>query len=343
MARIRSIHPGQWTHENFVSLSFAERLLAIALRNEADDWGLFEWRPLRLKMRMFPADNVDVAELLSELEQVGLVRRYEVDGRPYGAIRNFCRWQTPKKPRREHPVTPEIAAYTGADQRYRDSGPDTEPDGGEHEAVRDEFRTGSEPVPNRSGNPRVDGEGRGEGGGIRRETPSSYEGGGESPAPDGALPADAGPSPPRDRIAADQIREAVETWNRICGDVLPRVVKLTEARRRQLRRRLADDCGGDLQEWEAYCRRIRATPFLCGANDRGWRADFDFALRPSSWAKVMEGRYDGAPGAPRPPPSARNRDPFMVAMERVRRRMKLAESDDDDRTILAGARPGLSH
>ena len=168
MARIRSIHPGQWTDEAFVSVSFAARLLAIALRNEADDWGLFEWRPARLRMRLFPCDDVDVAALLDELERVDLVRRYEVDGRTYGAIRNFCRWQTPKKPRREHPITTEIAEYVGASARQSDraQGRSTGPTDAGHsgglspEPVPHEFGTSSEPVPDRF--PVGEGEGEGE-------------------------------------------------------------------------------------------------------------------------------------------------------------------------------------
>jgi len=133
---------------------------------------------------------------------------------------------------------------------------------------------------------------------------SSREGGVEN-APDGALPADAGPPPSpvppicgkltgmrkRD-IDARILGTAIDAWNRICGDVLPKVRKLTEARARALRRRLVDDCGGSLQAWEAYCRRIRSSPFLCGQNDRGWVATIEFALRPSSYAKVIEGNYD---------------------------------------------------
>lgn len=111
MARIRSIHPGQWTDEDFVSLTFPARLLAIALRNEADDQGVFEWKPVGLKMRLLPADTVDVAALLSELEGAEVIKRYALDGREYGAIRNFGRYQTPRFPKAVHPITDEIRKY----------------------------------------------------------------------------------------------------------------------------------------------------------------------------------------------------------------------------------------
>lgn len=113
MPRIRSLHPGQWSDEDFVSLSYPARLLALALRNIADDQGVFEWKPLTLKMQLFPADAVDVGDLLAELLERRQVRQYEVEGRIYGAIRNFTTWQRPKKPVLAHPVTDEVRDYVG--------------------------------------------------------------------------------------------------------------------------------------------------------------------------------------------------------------------------------------
>jgi hypothetical protein len=107
MARIRSIHPGQWTDEEFVTVSPLARLLALGLRNEADDEGIFEWKPLQIKMRLLPADNCDVGELLSELLAANQIYRYEIEGRPYGIIRNFKKWQRPKKPNSVHPLPTE--------------------------------------------------------------------------------------------------------------------------------------------------------------------------------------------------------------------------------------------
>lgn len=113
MARIRSVHPGQWTDEAFVSVSMAARLLCIALRNEADDNGVFEWKPLQIKMRLFPADPVDVAELLAELLSSGQVCCGEIEGRKYGAIRNFTKYQRPKKPNPIHPISDDFQIFVG--------------------------------------------------------------------------------------------------------------------------------------------------------------------------------------------------------------------------------------
>ena len=111
MARIRSVHPGQWTDAKFVRCSPLARLLALALRNEADDQGVFVWEPVDLKIRLLPMDAVDVDALLTELEAHDQVRKYEVAGRHYGAIRNFGVYQRPKFPKEVHPITDDIRSY----------------------------------------------------------------------------------------------------------------------------------------------------------------------------------------------------------------------------------------
>ena len=113
MARIRSTHPGQWTDEDFVACSFAARLLALGLRTEADDNGVFEWKPLVIKMRLFPADAVDVPALLAELSANRQVASFEHSGKQYGAIRNFRRWQRPEKPKSWHPLPDSLRSYVG--------------------------------------------------------------------------------------------------------------------------------------------------------------------------------------------------------------------------------------
>lgn len=111
MARIRSVHPGLWTDEAFASLSDAAQILFIGLWTEADDKGIFEWKPLTLRMRLRPAKDGDMTQLLSELVEAGCVRRYEIDGRQYGAIRNFRKFQRPKSPNDVWPITDDIRNY----------------------------------------------------------------------------------------------------------------------------------------------------------------------------------------------------------------------------------------
>jgi hypothetical protein len=86
------------------------------------------------------------------------------------------------------------------------------------------------------------------------------------------------------------IAELVEGWNELaeaCG--LPRVAKLSAARKRQAAARLREF--PMLADWQAVFRNLRNTPWLHGDNDRGWRADFDFILQPKSFVKLLEGSY----------------------------------------------------
>ena len=159
MTRIRSIHPGLFTDENYAVLSFPARELLKGLWVEADDNGIFEWKPLTLKMRIFPADNVEVPVLLQELE-TSWVRQFEADGKVYGACKNFCQFQRPKKPKPVHPVPEEIKPYIKHGYKAR---------GAEQEDVDEDEKgnsppnkhsnspTGTEPVTHRWGNLRSDG------------------------------------------------------------------------------------------------------------------------------------------------------------------------------------------
>lgn len=133
MARIRSVHPGLFTDEAFASVSMPARVLFIGIWTECDDFGAFEWKPIGLKMRLMPVDNVDVAALLAELVAANMVRQYANDGRQYGLVRNFCRYQRPKKPKAAHFIPIEFRTYVGS-----------EPTSGEPEPVE------ADPVPPKS-------------------------------------------------------------------------------------------------------------------------------------------------------------------------------------------------
>jgi hypothetical protein len=116
VSRIRSIHPGLFTDEDFVCLSDGAQIFYIGLLTEADDQGVFEWKPLSLKMRLRAATNSPVDDLLGELIAAEKIAAYEIDGRKYGAIRNFRKFQRPKSPNAIHPLPPEWGNYVGLTQ-----------------------------------------------------------------------------------------------------------------------------------------------------------------------------------------------------------------------------------
>lgn len=113
MSRIRSIHPGLFTDEAFVELPMAARMLLVGIWTEADDHGVFEWKPLSLKMKLFPADNIEVEPLMADLFNSGTVAQFTHAGKKYGAVRNFCKYQRPKKPTYRHVLPDEWRDYVG--------------------------------------------------------------------------------------------------------------------------------------------------------------------------------------------------------------------------------------
>jgi len=138
MSRIRSIHPGLWTDVEFVAMSPFARLLFIGIWNECDDKGIFPWSPLQLKMRVLPADSIDASALLAEIEAAGSVRRHEIDGKAYGAVKNFAKFQRPKKPNDLYPAPSEALAFAGHS---------SEPLPDEGNGVRKQFPTDGEKSP----------------------------------------------------------------------------------------------------------------------------------------------------------------------------------------------------
>ena len=95
MARARNIKPGFFTNEDLVELSFETRLLFIGLWTLADREGRLEDRPKKIKIGVFPADDVNVDGMLQELHRAGFVFRYEVDGARYVQIANWHKHQNP--------------------------------------------------------------------------------------------------------------------------------------------------------------------------------------------------------------------------------------------------------
>lgn len=83
-------------------------------------------------------------------------------------------------------------------------------------------------------------------------------------------------------------------WKSELGDTLSVPSKINASRLSACRRRLADSFADDMDRWRAYCRAIRGSPFLCGA--KGWKADFDWALKPENITHVEEGRYEAVNG-----------------------------------------------
>jgi hypothetical protein len=104
-------------------------------------------------------------------------------------------------------------------------------------------------------------------------------------------------TPPTPSVISDEITPpsdpptlVLEAYNLMAGEAgLPKA-RMTPERRKKLKTFTTRHKVEDITEaiWA-----IPRTPFLCGENDRGWKADFDFFLQPKSFTRILEGSYGG--------------------------------------------------
>lgn len=91
----------------------------------------------------------------------------------------------------------------------------------------------------------------------------------------------------------------VKLWNEICTS-LPKVMRLTDARRDKVKARLKE-FGGDTDKMLDNARslflRIERSDFLTGRSGKWKGASFDWIFDSrNNWVKVMEGNYDNVRG-----------------------------------------------
>ena len=75
MAKMRGFKPEIWTDDKFVHLTPLARLLFMGMWNYACDNGHLDDKPIQMKMRILPADDCDVAQLVEEIVQQGMATR----------------------------------------------------------------------------------------------------------------------------------------------------------------------------------------------------------------------------------------------------------------------------
>jgi hypothetical protein len=257
MARIRTIKPEFFHHEAIASCTPHARLLAIALLQLADGAGRMRWIPMQVHAHAFPfEDQLDVAELANELEAIGYLVRYAVDGKKYACIPGFSVHQriTGKEAETESQYPPFQGETTGNQQGNTECFPEKHLDAQERERERE------------------------------REKEREKEG--EKEREVVAVPA----------LVADATRPCpaemiVDLFNSRCTS-LPQVRTLTDQRRKAIRARWRESPERqDPGWWAEFFGQVSRSPFLNGANDRNWSADFDWLMKPANLVKVSEGKY----------------------------------------------------
>lgn len=108
-----------------------------------------------------------------------------------------------------------------------------------------------------------------------------------------------------------------EYFNTTFRGKLSMVVSMTEARRKAVKARIAQY---NKETVFIVLKKVAASSFLLGGNDRNWKCDFDWIFKASNFTKILEGNYD----------EKRNSNTASGRKESVSRLTDLAEA------ILAG-------
>lgn len=93
------------------------------------------------------------------------------------------------------------------------------------------------------------------------------------------------------------VQKIVDLYHVSCSS-LPRVFKLTAARREQIKARWREDMT-DLEDWKTFFERVAKSDFLMGrakpsaGRTKIFRADIGWLTKAENFAKIMEGKYDG--------------------------------------------------
>jgi predicted phage replisome organizer len=90
----------------------------------------------------------------------------------------------------------------------------------------------------------------------------------------------------RDRINYQAI---VDMYNDTCVS-FPRLKSLSESRKKAIKARLNTY---SVDDFKLLFEKAENSDFLKGGNDRNWSATFDWLIKDSNMAKVLEGNYDG--------------------------------------------------
>ncbi len=264
MARIRTIKPEFFRHEGLQDLASTHgvhvMLVFSGLWGHCDKAGRFEWKPRQLKLDILPFLDFDMAETLDALWYGGFVHRYEVEGKEYGQIESFEKHQRIGGKEAQEPAKyPEPIEYKQGSNREAT---------GKHMGLQ---------------------EGKGREG--------EKEGNGSLPPTEvGKTGKPVLPPCPIDEII-NVYHEALPT--------LPKFQVRNETRDGYIRARwrqffsegdFIDSAGGlDCFRW-FFENKVRPSKFLTGQADgrngkRPFIADLEWLMKPTNFAKVIEGKY----------------------------------------------------
>jgi hypothetical protein len=199
-------------------------------------------------------ENVNVSDLLKELADGDAIRQFDVDGKAFGAIRNFRKFQSPQKPRNIHRLAPGIADYVGLKKAAgEDKSPDSNGQGNDN--VQEEYGTPTVPVQASSHTERR-GEDDGKGEELSQSLRSCDFAQAQAPAP-------------KPEQAAGKLKKPKREFTQIAPDALPNERQIADAKAAGYSRE---------QSWELWCS-CRDHHAARGTKFRDWEAAWRTWLR----------------------------------------------------------------
>ena len=94
-------------------------------------------------------------------------------------------------------------------------------------------------------------------------------------------------------------QQIADMYNNTCVS-FPSLVSLSESRKKAIKARLNTY---SVDDFEKLFIKAEASGFLKGKNDRNWSATFDWLIKDSNMAKVLDGNYDNKELPPHRPPN----------------------------------------
>ena len=88
-------------------------------------------------------------------------------------------------------------------------------------------------------------------------------------------------------VETTDYQQIVDMFHTICKS-FPKIRSLSQARKKAIKARLNTY---SLDDFKAVFENAEASSFLKGSNDRNWTATFDWLIKDSNMAKVLEGNY----------------------------------------------------
>lgn len=259
MARARNIKPGFFQNPELVELRYEVRLLFIGLWTLADREGRLEDRPKKIKMELFPADDIDIDAAISELHANGFVLRYEVNNNKIIQIVNFSKHQKPHHQEKQSELPPPPISEqlrTKVSVNPSDS------------LIPDTLNTDSIKTPSSPGGDDHD---RGD-----SETPDDQE---------NTDPPDHQKTPPCPH------REIIDLYNAILPElqaVIPDRWEGTTRAKHLAARWRESPKHQTLAFWQRFFEYLKNYPWYLGENDRGWKANLAWMLERRNFDNLLE-------------------------------------------------------